>query len=134
MAIDVRSYKKKVLNQRPSFNLVPFIDILFTLMIFLVITSSFSTSPDMATTDQDGGTGKPNMTDSSGFKEYYIVPVANLHKVTVNGEDMSDMIRNNAIGVLASVMDEGEVTIKPGEITIITPPGVSPNEAVHVPE
>ncbi|WP_303247794.1 biopolymer transporter ExbD [uncultured Methanobrevibacter sp.] len=134
MAIDVRSYKKKVLNQRPSFNLVPFIDILFTLMIFLVITSSFSTTPDMATTDQDGGTGKPNMTDSSGLKEYYVVPVANLHKVTVNGEDMSDMIRNNAIGVLASVMDEGEVTIKPGEITITTPSGISPSEAVHVPE
>ena len=121
MAIDVRSYKMKVLNQRPSFNLVPFIDILFTLMIFLVITSSFSTTPDMPTTDQDGGTGKPNMTDSSGLKEYYVV-------------DMSDMIRNNAIGVLASVMDEGEVTIKPGEITITTPSGISPSEAVHVPE
>lgn len=134
MAIDVKSYKKRVLNQKPNFNLVPFIDILFTLMIFLVITSSFSSAPDMATADQDGGTGKPNMTDSSGFKEYYVVPVANLHSVIVNGEDMSDMIRNNAIGVLASVMDQGEVTIKPGEIVIVTPPGVTPQEAVHVPE
>lgn len=134
MAIDVRSYKKRVLDQKPNFNLVPFIDILFTLMIFLVITSSFSTAPDVAATDQDGGTGKPNMTDTSGVKEYYVVPVANLQKVTVNGQDMSDMIRNNAIGVLASVMDEGEVTIKPGEITIVTPEGITPEQAVHVPE
>lgn len=133
MAIDVKSYKKRVLDQKPSFNLVPFIDILFTLMIFLVVTSSFSTSADVATTDQDGGTGKPNMTDSSGVNEYYIVPVANLHKVTVDGIDMSDMIRNNAIGVLASVMDKGEVSIRPGEIVITTPPDVSPNKAVHVP-
>ncbi len=134
MAIDVKSYKKRVLDQKPNFNLVPFIDILFTLMIFLVITSSFSTAPDVSATDQDGGTGKPNMTDTSGVKEYYVVPVANLQKVTVNGQDMSDMIKNNAVGVLASVMDEGEVIIKPGEITITTPEGITPEQAVHVPE
>ncbi len=134
MAIDIKSYKKRVLDQKPTFNLVPFIDILFTLMIFLVVTSSFSTAPDLATTDQDGGTGKPNMTDTSGYKEYYVVPVANLDKVTVNGQDMSHMIKNNAIGVLASVMDNGEVIIKPGEIVITTPDGISPEVAVHVPE
>ena len=39
MAIDVRGYKKKVLNQKPSINLVPFIDILFSIMIFLSVTS-----------------------------------------------------------------------------------------------
>ncbi|MDO5848179.1 MAG: biopolymer transporter ExbD [Methanobrevibacter sp.] len=133
MAIDVKSYKKRVSSQKPNFNLVPFIDILFTLMIFLVVTSSFAPASDVAATDQDGGTGKPNMTDSSGVKEYYVVPVANLHKVTVNGEDMSSMIKNNAIGVLASVMDKGEVNIKPGEIIITTPDGISPQEAVHVP-
>ena len=33
MAIDVRKHKKKVLDQKPSINLVPFIDILFTIMI-----------------------------------------------------------------------------------------------------
>ena len=40
MAIDVKSHKKKVLDQKPSINLVPFIDILFTIMIFLVVTSN----------------------------------------------------------------------------------------------
>lgn len=133
MAIDIKSYKKRVSNQKPTFNLVPFIDILFTIMIFLVVTSSFSSSADMSATDQDGGTGKPNMTDSSGLNEYYVVPVANLHKVTVNGQDMSSMIRHNSVGVLASVMDKGEVIIKPGEIDIKTPAGVSPDKAVHVP-
>ena len=34
--------RKKFLNQQPSINLVPFIDILFTIMIFLVVTSNFS--------------------------------------------------------------------------------------------
>lgn len=133
MAINVRLYKKRILDQKPTFNLVPFIDILFTLMIFLVVTSSFSNAPDVAT-DESGGTGKPNMTDTSGYKEYYIVPVANLEKVTVNGQDMSHLIKNNAIGVLASVMDEGEVLIKPGEIVITTPDGISPEVAVHTPE
>ena len=134
MTIDVKSHKKRFLNQKPSFNLVPFIDILFTLMIFLVVTSSFSSAPDMATADSSGGTGKPNMTDSSGLKEYYVVPVANLHTVTVNGQDMSGLIRNNAIGVLASVMDKGEVIIEPGEIIITTPDGISPDVAVRAPE
>ena len=38
MAIDVKRHKKKVLDQKPNINLVPFIDILFTIMIFLVVT------------------------------------------------------------------------------------------------
>ena len=43
MAIDVKSYKKRFLHdQKPNINLVPFIDILFTIMIFLVVTSNFS--------------------------------------------------------------------------------------------
>ncbi len=135
MAIDVKSYKKRFLqDQKPNINLVPFIDILFTIMIFLVVTSNFSAvdSPTQAT---DGGaTGKPNVTDTSGNAEYYIVPVANLHKVTVKGVDKSNAISGSAVGVQARVMDEGQVTIKPGEIVIVTPDGISPDKAVQRPK
>ena len=68
MAIDVRKHKKKVLSQKPSINLVPFIDILFTIMIFLVVTSNFSAT-DVQTDDSDvveDASGKPNVTDVSG--------------------------------------------------------------------
>ena len=65
MAIDVRKHKKKFLDQKPRINLVPFIDILFTIMIFLVVTSNFSATDVQADTadDVDQGTGKPNVTD-----------------------------------------------------------------------
>ncbi len=132
MAIDVKGYKKKVLDQKPTFNLVPFIDILFTLMIFLVVTSSFNTAVDMQAAD-DSASGKPE-SDISGGEEYYIVPVANLHTVTVNGQDMSSEIRNGAIGVHAEVIDNGQVSIKPGEIDIQTPSGFDASKAVHVPK
>ena len=90
MAIDVKKHKKKFLDQKPNINLVPFIDILFTIMIFLVVTSNFSAMEMQAddATAQDTGTGKPNATDISGDQEYYVVPVANLHKVTVNGQEL----------------------------------------------
>jgi biopolymer transport protein ExbD len=136
MAIDVKRHKKKVLSQKPSINLVPFIDILFTIMIFLVVTSNFSATDVQADTadDLDQGTGKPNVTDVSGDQEYYVVPVANLHKVTVNGQDRSDAIAGSAVGVQARVIDEGQVIIKPGEIVIETPPGISVDQAVQRPE
>ena len=136
MAIDVRRHKKKVLDQKPEINLVPFIDILFTIMIFLVVTSNFSATDVQADTadNPDSGTGKPNVTDVSGDQEYYVVPVANLHKVTVNGQDRSDAISGAAVGVQAKVIDEGQVTIKPGEIVIQTPPGISVDQAVQRPE
>ena len=136
MAIDVGRHKKKVSDSKPSINLVPFIDILFTIMIFLVVTSNFSAT-DVQTDDADvveDASGKPNVTDISGDAEYYVMPVANLHKVTVNGQDRSDAISGSAVGVLASVIDEGQITIKPGEIDIQTPPGVSPEKAVQRPE
>ena len=133
MAIDVKSYKKKVLNQKPSINLVPFIDILFTIMIFLVVTSNFSAVDAPIDATDSGATGKPNVTDVSGDAEYYIVPVANLHKVTVNGVDRSDAISGGAVGVQAKVMDEGQMSIKPGEIIITTPGGISPEKAVQRP-
>ena len=136
MAIDVRKHKKKFLDQKPSINLVPFIDILFTIMIFLVVTSNFSATDVQADTadDLDQGTGKPNVTDVSGDAEYYVMPVANLHKVTVNGQDRSDAIAGSAVGVQARVIDEGQVIIKPGEIVIETPPGISVDQAVQRPE
>ena len=135
MAIDVRRHKKKISDQKPSINLVPFIDILFTIMIFLVVTSNFSAT-DVQTDDSDvvdDASGKPNVTDVSGDQEYYVVPVANLHKVTVNGQDRSDAISGGAVGVQAKVIDEGQVTIKPGEIVITTPAGITPDVAVQRP-
>ena len=135
MAIDVRKHKKKFLDQKPSINLVPFIDILFTIMIFLVVTSNFSAT-DVQTDASDAtsdASGKPNVTDVSGDQEYYVVPVAGLHKVVVNGKDRSDAIAGSAVGVQAKVMDQGEVNIKPGLIEITTPPGVPPEVAVQRP-
>ena len=136
MAIDVKRHKKKILDQKPSINLVPFIDILFTIMIFLVVTSNFSAT-DVQADDADvtsDATGKPNVTDVSGDQEYYVVPVANLHKVTVDGQDRSDAIAGGAVGVQARVIDEGQVSIKPGEIVINTPGGISVDKAVQRPE
>jgi biopolymer transport protein ExbD len=135
MAIDVKSYKKRFLDdQKPNINLVPFIDILFTIMIFLVVTSNFSAVNTPMDATDSGATGKPNVTDVSGDAEYYIVPVANLHKVTVNGVDRSDTIAGGAVGVQAKVMDEGQISIKPGEIIIQTPNGISPEKAVQRPK
>ena len=135
MSIDVKSYKKRFLdNQKPNINLVPFIDILLTIMIFLVVTSNFSAVDAPMDATDSGATGKPNVTDTSGNAEYYIVPVANLHKVTVNGVDRSDAISGGAVGVQAKVMDEGQISIKPGEIIINTPNGISPDQAVQRPK
>ncbi|MBE6508883.1 MAG: biopolymer transporter ExbD [Methanobrevibacter sp.] len=136
MAIDVGKHKKKISDQKPNINLVPFIDILFTIMIFLVVTSNFSATDvqtDAADVAEDAS-GKPNVTDVTGDQEYYIVPVANLHKVTVNGQDRSDAISGSAVGVQAKVMDEGQIIIKPGEIDIKTPSGISPEQAVQRPQ
>ncbi|MCQ2964836.1 MAG: biopolymer transporter ExbD, partial [archaeon] len=41
MAIDIKSHRKELDDDEPEIKLVPFIDILFTLLIFLVVTSSF---------------------------------------------------------------------------------------------
>lgn len=135
MAIDVRKHKKKISDNKPSINLVPLIDILFTILIFLVVTSNFSEEVQTADASEDvEGGGKPNVTSVSGDMEYYVVPVANLHKVIVNGIDKSDTILNSAVGVQANVMDKGEIIIKPGEIIITTPPGISPDDAVRRPQ
>jgi len=133
MAIDIKRHKEKITKSEPEIKLVPFIDILFTLLIFLVVTSSFGS----ASVDDTGtGSGKPNMTDTTGDAEYYLIPVAGLEKVIVNGQDMSSEISGNAIGVHAKVLDQGEVQIKTQEHAIIikTPAGMDPKEAVHKPQ
>lgn len=135
MAIDIKRHKEKMNQDEPEIKLVPFIDILFTLLIFLVVTSTFGAAA-VSSDDTGGGTGKPNMTDSTGDAEYYLIPVAGLQKVTVNGVDMSSQIKGNAIGVHANVLDQGDVQIKTKEHAIIiqAPPGMPPEQAVHTPE
>ena len=124
MAIDIKRHKEKMNRDEPEIKLVPFIDILFT-------GAAAVTGDDTGT-----GTGKPNMTDTTGDAEYYLLPVAGLQKVVVNGVDMSSEIRGNAIGVHARVLDQGDVQIKTSEhaIYIQAPSGMSPQEAVHSPE
>ncbi|MCK9150383.1 ExbD/TolR family protein [Methanobacterium alcaliphilum] len=129
MAMDVNKYRKKLKDNNPRFNMVPFIDILFTLLIFVIVTSSFQVADESATS------GKPEQVESSGPSEYYQIPVAGLKKVTVNGVDMSQYIRNNAIAVHTRVIDEGEIIIKPkqGLIIITAPPDMAVDKAVKAP-
>ena len=133
MALDIQKHRNKIKEGKPEFNLVPFIDVLFTLLIFIVASSSFNTAGIDDVTD--GGTGKPNLTDTAGDSEYYLLPVAGLEKVIVNGQDMSSLVRNHAIAVQTRVIDEGEINIKPREktITITTPPNMTPEQAVQPP-
>ena len=50
-------------------------------------------------------------TSQSGTSEYYLMPLNGLHKVTVNGVDKSEYIRNGAIAVHTRVMDEGQIVM-----------------------
>ena len=133
MTLDIKRHRDKLKESKPEFNLVPFIDVLFTLLIFIVASSSFNTAGIGDATD--GGAGKPNITDTTGDSEYYLLPVSGLEKVIVNGQDMSSLIRNHAIAVQTRVIDEGEINIKPRErvITITTPQGMTPEQAVQSP-
>ncbi|MGF7117748.1 ExbD/TolR family protein [Methanobacterium oryzae] len=130
MALDVNKYRNKIRENNPRFNMVPFIDVVFTILIFLMVTSSFSAA-DQTQSDS----GKPQMSESNGSSEYYLIPVAGLKKVTVNGQDMSSYIRNSAIAVHTNVIDYGEITIRPknGEIIITTPPDFAIDKAVTIP-
>lgn len=131
MAIDIKSHRKQLDDDEAEIKLVPFIDILFTLLIFLVVTSSFGSA---AMDDSASGSGKPNMTDTTGHAEYYFFPVAGLQKVIVNGQDMSSRIKGNGIGVHANVYDQGEMhKSKEHTMVITTPPGMTPEKAVCKP-
>ena len=133
MALDIKRHREKIKGAKPEFNLVPFIDVLFTLLIFLVVSTNFS-GAEIA--EIDGGAGKPNITDTTGDSEYYLLPVSGLEKVIVNGQDMSSLIKRHAIAVQTRVIDEGEINIRPREKSIIitTPPGMSPEQAVRSPD
>ncbi|MGZ7107930.1 MAG: ExbD/TolR family protein [Methanobacterium sp.] len=130
MVLDVSKYRNKLRDNHPRFNMVPFIDVVFTILIFLMITSSFG-----ATDQTQSGSGKPQIDQSSGTSEYYLIPVAGLKKVTVNGIDESSYIRNGAIAVHTNVIDGGEMIIRPknGEIIITTPSGFPTEKAVKAP-
>lgn len=131
MAIDTQSYRRKLRSRQARVNLVPLIDVIFTILIFLMVTSSFHVASDTTSTS-----GKPQVSQSSGSSEYYLIPVAGLKTVTVNGVDMSSKIRNSAIAVHTRVIDEGEIIIKPkdGSIIITAPAGMSPDKAVSIPQ
>lgn len=130
MALDVNKYRNKLRENNLKFNMVPFIDVVFTILIFLMVTSSFSGAESV-----QSDSGKPQISQSSGPSDYYLIPVAGLKKVTVNGKDMSGYIRDGAIAVHTDVIDGGEMIIRPknGEIIITTPPEFSPEKAVKVP-
>ncbi len=130
MAIDTQSYRRKLRSKQAKVNLVPLLDVIFIILIFLMVTSSFQTVADT------GSSGKPEVSESSGSSEYYLIPVAGLDKVTVNGVDMSHNIRDSAIAVHTRVIDEGEILIKPkdGIIIITAPQGMSPDKAVNIPQ
>ena len=110
MSLDIKSRREKLKKDNVNINLVPFIDILFTILIFIVVTSSFA------------GTA----TD------------ANSHQTSdaiVNGKDMSYLIQDDAIAIHARVIDQGQITVnnKDKSIEITTPSGMSPNQAVRKP-
>jgi biopolymer transport protein ExbD len=129
MVLDTKAYRNKLRSRSPRVNLVPLIDVVFTLLIFVIVTSSFQ-----AVSDPTAG-GKPAPSESQGPSDYYLIPVSGLTKVTVNGVDMSSYIRNSAIAVHTDVIDQGEIIIKPkdGIIIITTPPGIAPDKAVAIP-
>jgi biopolymer transport protein ExbD len=130
MVIDTHSYRRKLRGKKARVNLIPLIDVIFTILIFLMVTSSFQ-----AVSDSNTG-GKPQISQSSGNSEYYLIPVAGLKIVTVNGVDMSRDIRNSAIAVHTQVIDEGEIIIRPKESSIIitSPTDIPPDKAVRIPQ
>jgi len=130
MAIDTHSYRRKLRGKKAGINLIPLIDVIFTILIFLMVTSSFQ-----AVSDSNAG-GKPQISQSIGNSEYYLIPVAGLKIVIVNGVDMSRDIRNSAIAVHTRVIDEGEIIIRPKESSIIitSPADIPPEKAVSIPQ
>ncbi|WP_288268831.1 biopolymer transporter ExbD [uncultured Methanobrevibacter sp.] len=140
MSLDIKSRKERLKEDKLNINLVPFIDILFTILIFVIVTSSFAGTADVSDSQQaSDATGKPNVTDTSGNSEYYIFPVNGpvngLQKVVVNGQDMSADIQDDSIAIHAKVIDEGNINVdnKAKTIYITTPAGFSPDKAVRNP-
>lgn len=122
MAIDTQRFKSKIEHQKPNINLVPLLDVIFTIMIFLLVMLSqhpVDTNPDDYSPEQVSA--KP--TTATGDSEYYLIPLNGLKKVTVNGEDKSSDIRSSSIAVHTRVMDEGQIMMdsSTGTITITAP-------------
>ena len=130
MALDTSRYRNKLRQNNPQVNLVPLIDVIFTILIFLMVAASFQAA------DTSANSGKPVMNQTTGPSDYYLIQEAGLKTVTVNGVDMSKDIRNGAIAVQTRVIDEGEIIIKAntGSITITAPSGMSPDVAVNAPQ
>lgn len=136
MSLDIKSRKERLKEDKVNINLVPFIDILFTILIFVVVTSSFAgTAMQDQSQNNVSALGKPNVTDTSGNSEYYIIPVQGLHKVTVNGQDMSSYIKDDSIAIHSQVIDSGQINVdsKNKEIIITVPNGMDPKKAVRSP-
>ena len=83
MAIDTKQFKDKIKQQNPNINLVPLLDVIFTIMIFLLVVLSQTPTSDLTHYSQDQISAKP--TSSTGTSEYYLLPLNGLKKVTVNG-------------------------------------------------
>lgn len=131
MTIDTKRFKDKIDQKRPNINLVPLLDVIFTIMIFLLVMLSQQPSLDQNYTPEQIS-AKP--TSQTGTSEYYLMPLNGLHKVTVNGVDKSDYIRNGGIAVHTRVMDEGQIVLdsNTGSITITSPPELE-EKAVRAP-
>lgn len=129
MPLDTSRYRNKLKQNNPQVNLVPLIDVIFTILIFLMVAASFQGAANV-------DSGKPQINQTTGPSDYYLIPVAGLKTVTVNGVDMSKDIRNSAIAVHTSVIDQGDINIKAnqGSIIITTPAGISPDKAVNAPQ
>ncbi len=122
MAIDTQRFKNKIEHKKPNINLVPLLDVIFTIMIFLLVMLSqhpMDTNPEDYSQDQISA--KP--TTATGDSEYYLIPLNGLRKVTVNGVDRSSDIRSSSIAVHTRVMDEGQIMMdsSTGTITITAP-------------
>ena len=107
MSIDTKMFKDRLSHDSPKVNIIPLLDVIFTIMIFLLVMLSQQSfdSPDQYSEDQISA--KP--VSSSGDSEYYLLPLNGLQHVTVNGEDQSEDIRSGAIAVHTRVMDEGHI-------------------------
>lgn len=132
MAIDTKRYKDRLQQSKPNINLVPLLDVIFTIMIFLLVMLSQQPADTPDHYSQDQISAKP--TSSSGTSEYYLIPLDGLNKVTVNGVDKSEYIRDNSIAVHTRVMDEGQILIDSGSgaITIQSPENIA-DKAVKAP-
>lgn len=121
MSIDTKRFKDKIEHQTPNINLVPLLDVIFTIMIFLLVLLSQHPMETPENYTQDQISAKP--TAQTGDSEYYLLPLNGLKKVTVNGVDRSSDIRQGAIAVHTRVMDEGQIMMdsSTGTITITSP-------------